>query len=138
MLIPLFSAAFFLQTFITSYISLTFQASSYDYFSLTSLGDYKFFSGLAKIQDSLIKNTTIPTGLSTNYLLYYRDYFNVHYNTFGYLDPFHQSFTSLLMQDICNGTQSAYGLTAVPASCELPLLYPNGSYLVFTDTAVRT
>lgn len=42
------------------------------------------------------------------------------------------------MLDICNGTSTIYGNTQVPESCSLPLLYPNGSYLVFTDMAMKT
>jgi len=42
------------------------------------------------------------------------------------------------MLDTCNGTSTIYGSTQIPESCNLPLLYPNGSYLVFTDMAIKT
>jgi hypothetical protein len=47
-------------------------------------------------------------------------------------------FTSQLMLDICNGTETKYGNTRIVQSCQLPELYPNGSYLVFTDMVMKT
>ena len=42
------------------------------------------------------------------------------------------------MTDICNGKTTKYGTTQILESCRLPLLYPNGSYLVFTDLVMKT
>jgi len=84
-------------------MNLSFQTDSHHYFFLTSQGDYKFYSGLAKIQQAIITNSTIPTSLSQDYILYYRDYFDLHYSTFGKIDDFHQTFTDVFMLDICHG-----------------------------------
>lgn len=47
-------------------------------------------------------------------------------------------FTHIHMTDICQGTETPYGSTQIPVSCQLPELYPNGSYLVFIDMAMKT
>lgn len=48
-----------------------------------------------------------------DYILYYRDYFDNHYNTFGFVDDFHQVFTDVFMLDICNGIDTIYGSTSI-------------------------
>lgn len=138
LLIPLFAVAFFVHSFVQSYTSLAFQQQSYHYFFLTSQGDYTFYSGLADIQNALLTNSTPNTALSETYISYYRNYFDLHFSTFGYLNDFHQTFTDIFMLDTCNGTNSPYGNTQIIESCEIPLLSSNGSYLVFTDTAMNT
>jgi hypothetical protein len=136
--IPLCASAFFIHSFVVSYLNLQFQADAHHYFYQTSVGDYQFFSGLAKVQQALLTNSPLPTSLSQTYLLYYHEYFGLHYNTFGYIDDFHEAFVDIFMTDICNGSSTPYGSSKIPQSCEVPLLYPNGSYMVFTDTAMRT
>ena len=138
LLIPIFATAYFVHSFVQSYLSLDFQNQSYHYFTLTSRGDYTFFSGLASIQSALLDKTSIPNSLSETYISYYRDYFDMHFTTFGYVDDFHQAFTSIFMLDTCKGMSSAYGSTKIAASCEIPLLSSNGSYLVFTEMAMNT
>ena len=138
LIIPLFGAGFLLHAFVTNYQNLEFHSNSSHYFFLTSEGDYKFYSGMADIQSAYINNATVPTAYSENYILYYKDYFDLHYYTFGYVDDFHQAFTSTFMTDTCTGVNTTYGSTQVAESCLLPLLYPNGSYLVFTDIAMKT
>jgi hypothetical protein len=138
LIIPIVGLGFFIHSFVTNYLNLSFQASSYHYFFLTSQGDYTFYSGLASIQAATLSSQPLPVSASGNYILYYRDYYNLHYNTFGYIDDFHQAFTDIFMLDVCNGTSTAYGSTQITQSCQLPELYPNGSYLVFTDMAIKT
>lgn len=64
LLIPIFATAYFVHSFVQSYVSLTFQFQSYHYFTLTSRGDYTFFSGLSDIQAALLDKTAIPNSLS--------------------------------------------------------------------------
>lgn len=47
-------------------------------------------------------------------MVYYRDYFNIHYDTFGYINDFHQTFSDVFMLDICNGNPTPYGNTSIP------------------------
>jgi len=42
------------------------------------------------------------------------------------------------MTDNCNGVDTQYGSTRIPEACQLTTLYPNGSYLIFTDMAMKT
>lgn len=50
LIIPFFAVAYFIHSFVLSYVNLNFQANSYHYFFETAAGDYKFYSGLAAIQ----------------------------------------------------------------------------------------
>jgi hypothetical protein len=102
-IIPAMALFFFVQTYVYSNTNLTFVKNSLRYVHLTSNADNIFFEGLSHIQSSLINDTTFPTNLSFNYLSYYREYFDLHYDTFGSIDEFHQLFTSLFMLDICKG-----------------------------------
>lgn len=77
--------------------------TSLDYFAYTAKADYQFYGGLAKIQDALLSHQIPPTNLSDVYIQYYRDYFDLHYNTFGHITDFHLFFTDLQMLDICSG-----------------------------------
>ena len=138
LVIPVVGLGFFLHSFITSYLNLNFQGSAYHYFSLTSQADLNFYTGLAGFQTAVLNNQSLPNDYSKQYMVYYRDYFNLHFSTFGYVDDFHQAFTDIFMTDICNGMDTPYGSTKIPVSCQLPELYPNGSYLVFTDLTVKT
>lgn len=56
----------------------------------------------------------------------------MHYETFGQIPSFHQKFTSVFMEDICDGEVKITG------ACDLPLLSRNGTLLIFTDITVRT
>jgi hypothetical protein len=138
LLIPLLATAYFVHAFAQSYASLAFQHQSYHYFFLTSQGDYNFYSGLSQIQTALLTNSPVPNSLSEAYIAYYRSYFDIHFATFGYVNDFHQTFTDVFMLDTCAGTNSPFGSTQIVESCEIPLLSSNGSYLVFTDTAMNT
>jgi len=117
LLIPICASAFFIHSFVLSYLNLQFQASSHHYFFQTSAGDYQFFSGLSQVQQALLTNSPLPTSLSQTYILYYHDYFGLHYNTFGYINDFHTAFTDIFMLDICNGVSTPYGTSKIPVSC---------------------
>lgn len=41
-------------------------------------------------------------------------------------------FTKVFMLNICDGD------VKIEESCSLPLLAPNGTFLIFTDTAIKT
>ena len=138
LIIPIFACAYFIHSFVISYVHLNFQLQSYHYFFLTSQADYNFYSGLSSIQSSLINKTPMPNFLSKFYIGYYKDYFDLHFTTFGYINDFHNAFTSVFMLDTCNGTSSIYGSTKIDLSCVVPHLSSNGSYLVFTDAVMNT
>jgi hypothetical protein len=116
-MVPLCASAFFVHSFLLSYLNLQFQSNSHHYFFETSVGDYQFFSGLAKVQDALLTNSPLPTSLSQTYLQYYHDYFNLHYISFGEIEDFHAAFTNIFMLDICNGMKTAYGSSKIASSC---------------------
>jgi len=46
-------------------------------------------------------------------MVYYRNYFDLHYNTFGSINDFHQTFTDVFMLDICHGINTPYGNTSI-------------------------
>ncbi len=113
LIIPIFACAYFIHSFVVSYIHLNFQLRSYHYFFLTSQADYNFYTGLSSIQSSLINKTPIENSLSKFYLGYYKDYFDLHFETFGYINDFHQAFTSTFMLDTCVGMDEIYGSTRI-------------------------
>lgn len=53
--------------------------ASIPYIFLTSQGDYIFYSAIGKIQNAILAHGTNETGLTSEYLQYYRDYFDTHY-----------------------------------------------------------
>ena len=69
---------------------------------------------MSAIQRAYLTNTSVPSGYRQAYILYYRDYFDLHYETFGYIDDFHQAFTNTFMLDTCNGSSTIYGSTQIP------------------------
>lgn len=86
LLIPLLAQAFFIESFIKSYISLHFMHESVPYVVLTSQADYNFYKGIGIIQTAVLTHGTTQIGLTNVFLEYYREYFNSHYITFGLID----------------------------------------------------
>jgi hypothetical protein len=83
LLIPLLAQAFLIQSFLESYTSLKFMYDSIPYIALTSKADYILYSSIGVIQTAILNRGTNQTGLTSNYLNYYRSYFDAHYETFG-------------------------------------------------------
>lgn len=105
---------------------------SIPYVALTSQADNTFYGGIGIVQTAILNKGTDQGGLTNGYLEYYRKYFDVHYETFGQIPSFHRAFTSIFMEDICDGDIKIAG------ACDLPLLSKNGTLLIFTDITVRT
>jgi hypothetical protein len=105
---------------------------SIPYVALTSKADNTFYGGIGQVQNAILNKGSPQGGLTNSYLEYYREYFDVHYETFGQIPAFHKAFTSVFMEDICDGE------VKVSNACDLPLLSKNGTLLIFTDITVRT
>lgn len=58
-------------------------SDSIPYIALTSKADYVFYSGIGTVQSAIYNKGTNKIGLTSDYLQYYRKYFDVHYETFG-------------------------------------------------------
>ena len=106
--------AFFAHAFIINKTVMNFEMKSRDYYTFTSEGNYHFYSGLSTIQQALLANHTLPTYLSKTYFQYYQQYFHSHYNTYALVDPFHDAFTKVYLNDVCHGVASTYGNTSIP------------------------
>jgi hypothetical protein len=65
--------------------------------------------------------------------LYYRSYFDVHYNSFAFVDDYHQAWTDLFFLNICPGRSSSFGSTTIAESCLLSGLSDNGTFMVVGD-----
>jgi hypothetical protein len=132
LLIPFLAQGFFVDSFFSSYTSLQFMYDSVPYVALTSKADNTFYGGIGQVQNAILNKGSPQGGLTNSYLEYYREYFDVHYETFGQIPAFHKAFTSVFMEDICDGE------VKVSNACDLPLLSKNGTLLIFTDITVRT
>ncbi len=70
---------------------MSFMYDSLPYASLASKAQYIFYSGIGVIQRAIINKGLEDKNLSltSDYLQYYRQFFDVHYNTFGKIDSYH-------------------------------------------------
>lgn len=71
--------------------------------SLTSQADTIFYGGIGLVQNIILNKEVGQGGLTNDYLEYYRRYFDIHYDTLGEIPSFHRAFTSVFMEDICDG-----------------------------------
>lgn len=117
MIIPLFFAGYFAHSYALSATSLAFQATALPYFRLSASADYILYSNLTVIQQSIANyepaapQDRLNMGVAIR--LYYRKYFEVHYNAFAFIPDYHEAWTSLFFQGLCPGQPTAFGNTTI-------------------------
>lgn len=117
MIVPLFFTGYFAHSYSLSATNLTFQATALPYFRLSAAADYLLYSNLTVIEQSIANyDPAAPLNgqdFGVGIRLYYREYFEVHYNSFGFITDYHDAWISIFFQGLCPGQITPFGNTTI-------------------------
>lgn len=135
MVIPLFFVGYFAHSYAVSAASLGFQIAALPYFRMTASGDYEIYTKYAEISAAVLASDSAFDGMHVGTRLreYYRKYNNLHYDSFGEVEDFHEAWTDIFYLDTCPGLMSPLGNTTVPESCLVSDISDNGTFIVISN-----